>query len=306
MTIIDEILESQFFADRPPVLLDIGASGEIHPAWKPLARHSICIAFDADDRETELVAGASKGYKALHLFKKIVTDTATEETDFYLTRFPYSSSLLEPDQQGIDQWNFGNLFDVERVAKLKTITLKDALCQAGVSTVDWFKTDSQGTDLRLFKSLGADLINKVLVAEFEPGILDAYKDEDKLHSVMEFMDRQPFWMSDLRVRGTQRISKRSLQACLAGYDGSYLDTLACKTAPGWAEVTYFNTFADIHKDLEPRDYLLGWVFALIEGQYGFALDIALNGKKRFNLPVFADLANHASDLITHKQDAERV
>jgi hypothetical protein len=306
MTIIDEILESRFFTDRPPVLLDVGASGEIHPAWKPLARHSICIAFDADDRETELVAGASKGYKALHLFRKIVTDTAIEETDFYLTRFPYSSSLLEPDQQGIGQWNFGNLFDVERVVRLKAITLTDALRQAGVTTVDWFKTDSQGTDLRLFKSLGDDLINKMLVAEFEPGILDAYRGEDKLYNVMQFMDTQPFWMSDLQVRGTQRISKRSLQACIPGYDGSYLDTLPCKTAPGWAEIMYFNTFANDTGCLDPRDYLLGWIFALIEGQHGFALDIALSGKERFNLPVFADLASHTADLVTHKQDAGRV
>ena len=306
MTIIDEILESRFFADRPPVLLDIGASGGIHPAWKPLARHSICIAFDADDRETELVAGASKGYKALHLFRKIVVATTTEETDFYLTRFPYSSSLLEPDHKGLDQWNFGNLFDVERVVRLKAITLTDALRQAGVTAVDWFKTDSQGTDLRLFKSLGADLISKVLVAEFEPGILDAYRGEDKFYSVMEFMETQPFWMSDLQVRGTQRISKRSLQACIPGYNGSYLDTMPCKTAPGWVEIMYFNTFANGTGCLAPRDYLLGWIFALIEGQYGFALDIALNGKERFNLPVFKDLASHAADLVTHKRDAGKV
>jgi len=76
MTIIDEILESNYFTDNPPVLLDIGASTAIHPKWQPLARHSICIAFDADDREIGYAATASKGYKKLHLFNSLVSDGA--------------------------------------------------------------------------------------------------------------------------------------------------------------------------------------------------------------------------------------
>jgi hypothetical protein len=51
MKIIKTILESDYFAAAPPVLVDIGASGEINTKWKPIAPYSICIAFDADDRE---------------------------------------------------------------------------------------------------------------------------------------------------------------------------------------------------------------------------------------------------------------
>ena len=48
-----------------------------------------------------------------------------------------------------------------------------------IKSFDWFKTDSQGTDLRLFKSIGETLIPKIIVAEFEPGFINSYLGEDK-------------------------------------------------------------------------------------------------------------------------------
>ena len=50
-TILNEVFSLNYFNDKPPVLIDIGASGEIHPEWKLIAKHSICIAFDADTRD---------------------------------------------------------------------------------------------------------------------------------------------------------------------------------------------------------------------------------------------------------------
>ena len=53
-----------------------------------------------------------------------------------------------------------------------------ALSKAGVDYVDWYKSDSQGTDMSIFDSLPKNISNKILAAEFEPGIIDAYQGED--------------------------------------------------------------------------------------------------------------------------------
>ena len=87
-------------------------------------------------------------------------------------------------------------------------TLRSILAEHGLSHVDWFKTDSQGTDLRLFLSLGEPIVRRVLAASFEPGLIDAYVGEDKLHAVLQKMNGPPFWMHDIEVRGTQRLSRR--------------------------------------------------------------------------------------------------
>ena len=48
---IDKILSRPEFQTEPPVLVDVGASGELHARWKPFAKYAVCIAFDADDRD---------------------------------------------------------------------------------------------------------------------------------------------------------------------------------------------------------------------------------------------------------------
>jgi hypothetical protein len=118
---IDMVLQRQEFIEAPPVLLDIGASGAIHRKWRTIAKYSIGIAFDADVREMNYAIKESSGYKKLYLFNRLVTDSPSSETDFYLTRSPYCSSLLRPDEKSIANWAFADLFEVEKTVKLKSI-----------------------------------------------------------------------------------------------------------------------------------------------------------------------------------------
>jgi hypothetical protein len=212
--------------------------------------------------------------------------------EFYLTRSPYCSSLLKPAQKSLNKWAFAELFEVDKTVKLKTTTLPSILQEIGSGKIDWFKTDSQGTDLRLFTSLGEEHVKKVLMAEFEPGIIDAYKGEDKLWSLLAYMDKQPFWMNSLEVKGTQRIERTIMKERLTGLDRKMLGALL-KMSPGWGEVSFFNTFEENSTHLDKRDFLLGWVFAMIEKQYGFALELAIKGSHRFKDPVFEDLTANA-------------
>lgn len=300
MDILDKILSTPIFLDNPPILLDIGASGEIHPKWSQIAKHAICIAFDADDRDFDCTVNESMGFRKLYLFNRLVTEDQAGETDFFLTRSPYCSSLLKPDQEKLSNWAFSDLFDVERVVRMKAVALPHALREIGVTKVDWFKTDSQGTDLRLFLSLGEEIIKKVLIAEFEPGILDAYQGEDKLCTLMSFMDKQPFWVSDLKICGTQRISRQALSHLLLHNNGKLPHPILLKSSPGWGEVSFFNSFGRNAPYLDLRDYLLGWIFAFIEGQHGFALDIALQGTQRFGETIFEILAQYSVDTLSRQ------
>jgi hypothetical protein len=292
MNMIDTILSRKEFEEKPPVLLDIGASGEIHPKWKRIAKYCIGIAFDADLREMNYVVKESSGYRKLYVINRIVTDRPSAEMEFYLTRSPYCSSLLKPAQESLNKWAFAELFEVDKIVKLKTTTLPPILQDIGCGKIDWFKTDSQGTDLRLFTSLGEEHVKKVLVAEFEPGIIDAYEGEDKLWRLLAYMDKSPFWMTSLNIKGTQRIERTIKKERLTGLDRIILDALI-KSSPGYGEVSFFNMFEDDSAHLDKRDFLLGWVFAMIEEQYGFALELAIKGSNRYKDPVFKDLAANA-------------
>ena len=260
-----------------PVLIDIGASGAIHKKWKSLAKYSICIAFDADYRDFEICETENKGWRKLYSFNNLVATKTVEEVDFFLTKSPHCSSSLSPDHEELKHWAFSHLFDVEKVVQLDAIDLQSALSKAGVDYIDWYKSDSQGTDMRIFDSLPKNIINKILAAEFEPGIIDAYQGEDKLHNLMAYMDKEQFWITNMEIKGSQRINKEvlaSLNYLQRRSIGSFL-----KIAPGWCEISYLNKMDDEKMTL--REYLLAWVFASINAEHGFALFLTKKAYKRF-------------------------
>jgi len=239
----------------------------------------ICIAFDADDREFHISEQTNEAYKKLFLFNRIVTADAVDKADFYLTSSPFCSSLLEPDTKSLNPWIFNSLFAIDKKTELPAITVQQALIKININYIDWFKTDTQGTDLRLFKTLPSKMADHVLAAEFEPGILDAYIGEDKLHSVMDYMQQHKFWLSSMQPKGVQRLQKSYVNKL-----GSFASGKIIKRSPGWAEVTYLREILSTDK----RQLLLLYIFALLEKQYGFALEIVDFAMKHFNDAIFED------------------
>lgn len=263
MSIIKKILTSSYFSGRPPVLIDIGASGEINAKWKAIAPYSVCLAFDADDREFNVAENTASGYKRLLVVNRIVTASEVEKADFHLTASPFCSSLLKPQQEELKPWIFHSLFEIQKTASLPATTIAAALQQAGLTYIDWFKTDTQGTDLRLFKSIPENVSQNILAAEFEPGIMNAYEDEDKLHAVMQETNRLGYWLSTMDVKGTQRLNEKYV----ADF-GRFAAERMVRRSPCWAEVTYLKA-----NTTGTRNLLLLYVFALLERQFGFALEI---------------------------------
>ena len=293
MNIIDKVLSRPELEEYPPVLVDVGASSGVNPAWRALAKYSICIAFDADDRGMGQTRRDSNLYKQLHVYNRILTSGEETTADFYLTHDAPCSSMLLPDTEGLSAWEFADRFVVVEKQTVPTTNLQAVLTQLNLDRVDWFKSDSQGIDLRLFLSLGDALVQKVLMAEFEPGVIDAYQGDDKLWTLMSCMHDRGFWMSDMSVLGSNRIRKELLK-CFTRFERNYMVHLL-KTSPGWAEVAYMNSFSA--NELGKREYLLGWVCASIKRQYGFALELAVGAKARFDDALFDILRQHSLTAI---------
>lgn len=288
---IDKILKQKVFTSKPPVLVDVGASGYLHRIWKEIAKYSICIGFDANYRETEFVENENKTYKKLYVFHKIVAEDVGKK-DFYLTKSPYCSSTLKPNHESLKYWAFADLFNVEKVVCFETVDIRGILKKLDIDYIDWFKTDSQGTDLRIFNSLEKTIIGKIIVADFEPGMMDAYFDEDKLHTLMKFMEDFPFWICDMVIEGTQRIKKDTFDKYFNKLQKKYF-WLLLKKSPFWSEISYFNNL----EIFDQRDLLLGCAFALIKKQYGFAIDLSLLGQKKFNNSIFKEIEDYAVGKI---------
>lgn len=290
--LIKKVFNHQSLIEKPPVLVDVGASGAIHEVWKKIAKYSICIAFDADTRDFEMMESNNEGYKKLIRVNRIVAEVESDSMNFYLTKSPYCSSALEPNSKGLEKWRFRNLFELVDVAHLPSVTIDSILHSCSINYLDWFKTDSQGTDLRLFKSISDEIRKSVLIAEFEPGIVDAYNNEDKLFDVMHYMNNYPYWVSRMILKGSQRINERDLQI-LPYLVKRYLQYFL-KTPPGWCEITYLKNVEEIST---VRDLLLAWVISTLQGESGNALEIANLGYQKHGDIIFLELKKHSFKAI---------
>ena len=293
--VIEKIFRHHSLLSRPPILVDIGASGRIHEKWKNIAKYSICIAFDADKRDFNVSDTDDDIWQRKYTFNRLVAKKSVDEIDFFLTHSPHCSSSLPPNQESLKFWAFKPLFDVEKILKIPAIDLNSAMKEVGVDYIDWYKTDSQGTDLRIFDSLPKNTIKNILVAEFEPGIIDAYHDEDKLHQLMSYMENEPFWISNMIVKGSQRINQkdfRSLNFLQRNGIGSFL-----KTAPGWCEITYLNKMEMNQMTL--REYLLAWIFASINAEHGFALSIVEKASEEYSDSLLASMKKESQRKLSY-------
>lgn len=286
--LIQKIFTSPELINKPPVLIDIGASGQLHKKWKLIAKHSICIAFDADEREFGFIEKKQSNFKKLFIYNCIVSDKDSSDQIFYLTQSPYCSSILKPDFKYLANYSFADIFKIVDTSKLKTVSISTALRELDINQVDWFKTDSQGLDLRLFKNLRDEIREKIIIAEFEPGLIDAYEYEDKLYSLLGYIQNKNYWISDFIVKGNPRISADLFNTIYLNKKLNKLLALSLKPAPGWVEMTIINSFDD-KNSFSKREYILGCLFAIIEEQYGFAYELSIKGLEKFNDPIFDEI-----------------
>ena len=263
-----------------PVLVDIGASGPPRDTWNLIARHSIFIGFDPDLRAISELTGT--GFHRAVMINEAVTAQNTEKVLLYLTKSPYCSSTLRPDLPALANYYFVDSFEVQREVEVPATSLPAVLDKLALNRVDWFKTDSQGTDLRLFNSLSGAIRENVLCVELEPGLIDAYRGEDHFIDAHRDLLAQGFWLSEARICGTARIQKSSMDHLLRIDPGINRENirLNCPESPGWIEASYLRSVDHLVKHSAPlRDFLLLWVFAVMHRQWGFALDVSLACRK---------------------------
>ena len=299
--IINKIFKKEELINQPPILLDVGASGGINSMWAPIAKYSICVAFDADDRDLDSVE-SDRSFHKKFVINKIASNETHLKSIFFLTESPHCSSILKPDLCKLSDWSFHNLFNIVDEKQINSIELASALKTLNVDYIDWIKLDTQGTDLRLFQNIGVERVLRILVAELEPGFMDAYHYEDKISHVLSYMEDKPFWISNLLIKGSKRINKKIYDSFSDQQKEALENNL--KSAVGWGEICFINNFNS--NEFTKRDYLLMWIFATMLKEYGFALEISIKGFENYTDEIFIQMKEESmKHLFFRKNNLKR-
>jgi hypothetical protein len=250
------------------------------------------VGFEPDARETAALAPAPGKFKRWIFCPGLAVPVAPADgrAELHLTRSPQCSSTLRPRSAALGEWTFAEFFDVTETRALPATTIEVALAAQGLGRVDGLKCDTQGLDLKLFLSLPAAWRTRLLVVEFEPGLIDAYEGEDKAADVLAAMAREPFWLAGMHVGNTPR-GRHTLLAMRLGVGAVRWVRRLAPGAPAWANLSYLRDFEMEPETLDRRAHLLGWVFATLAGQHGAALGAATTGGRRFGEGIFEAMAN---------------
>jgi Methyltransferase FkbM domain len=266
-----------------PVLMDVGASGGPPPIWKDIAPNSTYIGFDPDLREIH--EDRSSGfYRSVILNEAVTADSNATEVGFYLTRSPFCSTALAPNPLAAAHWLERDYFAVEGRASVRATTIDNVLTRLNIPRLDWIKLDTQGTDLRLINSLSPDVFTRLMAIDTEPGLVEIYQCEDLFVDVHRDLTRKGFWLSSMHTGGLIRMRRGTLEALRQKnpkIDDRYIRS-ATNVTPAYHEARYLRTLEWLAEhSMSQQEYLLLWIFALADGQLGFALDLSVEFDRIF-------------------------
>ena len=275
-------------ASLHPVLVDVGASSGPPPFWRDIARHAVHVAFDPDLREMSEAHGGPF-YKSTILNEAITANKDSDQVTFYLAAAPQCSSTLRPNYEVVSNYFGAERFEIKQEVQAKATTLDQVLQRLNLDRIDWLKLDTQGTDARLFDSIRDDVRSRLLAVDLEPGLRGAYVGEDLFGEVHRTMLRNGLWLSRADVKGFPRMRQATLAATTAAQPDltSEVVTKALRKTPGWIELRYLRTLESMAKPpaagraIDRNDYLMLCAFAMIDDQFGFALDVAGAYEKTF-------------------------
>jgi FkbM family methyltransferase len=291
-----------------PVLFDIGSSGGPPSIWEAIAAESFYVGFDPDQREMQQIA-EGRFHKMVVVNKAVTDHVNVGRVDLNLTKSPYCSSTLKPDTESLKAFLFSDLFNIEKTVAVEGVTIDALMEELSLSRIDWFKTDSQGVDLRLLKSIRENVRERILAVDIEPGLIDAYEGEDLFVDAHRDLTRNGFWLSRLNVEGAVRMRNASLQRVLN--EAQDLNRAAVENgvrrSPAWCEARYLRTLEWLASWAMPADdYVREWVFAMVDGQFGFAIEIALVFEERFGQDVMSGvMRREAIQCIRQANQKER-
>jgi hypothetical protein len=136
VSVVDKILQLPELEAAPPVLVDVGAAQGIHPPWRRLAKYSVCVAFEADERELESVTSEATDFRHLTTYNAIAAERSSPAEPFHLTASPFCSSRLKPRLDALGRYAFAPLFEVKQTVELRALGLSEALAKLGLERVD--------------------------------------------------------------------------------------------------------------------------------------------------------------------------
>ena len=248
-----------------PVLMDVGAAGVSPAVWQSIAAISTLIGFEPDARNPDPAFGKNFA-RAILVNRAVVPNDTADTADFILTEYPSCSSMLEADLESLGSFVFRDYFKPVKRVSVQATSLNRVVADHALTGINWLKVDSQGLDLRILKSLTAGNLDRLLAVEIEPGLIDAYKEEDLFPECHSWLKANGFWMAEFACQTYAKIRPETVGRLeAAGYNRKSMLAKLHKS-PTCVEGRYLREVSWLEQHVQDKQL---WITAIL---FGFCAD----------------------------------
>ena len=191
--------------EKPIVLIDIGAVGNPPSHWLPLKDKIHLIGFEPNKDECRKLNESGCGYKKSE-FLPYALGACDEKRPFYITEYHECCSLLKPNFEWLQRFDYGSFFNLNRTIEVETLSL-DSIEKLSEIRVDALKIDAQGNELPILQ--GAEsMLENVFLIEVESGLHKNYENETTFDELSPYLTQKGFTCMELFTQPAQKRKTR--------------------------------------------------------------------------------------------------
>lgn len=182
-------------------VLDVGSRGGVHPVLAAIAPLLDVVGLEPDQTECQrLAATATNGhrFKSLRYLPYALGETDREGT-LHLCRAAGSSSLYKPNRSLLDRFPDEHRYDVVGTVNVPIRSIDSLRQEAQLPRwLDFFKIDTQGSELQVLRGAAQTLRHQVVAIEVEVEFAALYEGQPLFRDVDAFLASFGFMLFKLR------------------------------------------------------------------------------------------------------------
>ncbi|WP_198288378.1 FkbM family methyltransferase [Chamaesiphon minutus] len=187
------------FENDPIVICDVGARGGFEPQWQVFSSQACSIGFEPDPIEfarlQDSLSSATDRIYPLALGKQ------RERRLFSICRHPGGSSFYPADLHFIERFppEYAQELTVTQTLEVETVSLDEFVRDYQISTIDFLKLDTEGSELDILQGARNILQNSVLGLSLEVLFHSSMRQQPTFSDIDRFLQAMGFQLFDLEI-----------------------------------------------------------------------------------------------------------
>lgn len=231
-------------------LIDIGAVGNPPAHWLPLKDYTDLVGFEPNEKSCNILNSQISGYASSTFFPYAIGQF-NEECTFKITEHHECCSLLEPNMEWLDRFEYSSSFIENYRVPVRTNTL-DEISELKNIKPDAVKIDAQGFELQILKG-ATKVLDNIFLLEIETGLHKNYINETTFDEICPFLKQRGFMCMELLQQPPQL--RKNLASSWANSKGQ---AMACESI--WMKDLFHWDKSEIDKGRLKKFLLLCWLF----------------------------------------------